>query len=131
HVVLVLAAIVIGGLGLASSGEELKPPQMDAVEIEGYGGGLGGLSPGPGKIDKGDPGSREGAADGNKGEKQATTKLDFKDIKFTPVKLDDFSPIDPGDFPLDEKGEIDRILKREQMFAKDILKSQPGDGAPG
>src|SRR5262249_15660532 len=71
HVVL-LAVVIFGALWgiLSATRGNTKPVQIDVVEIEGLGGGLGGNSVGPGLNNTGNPGRREGGAKPGPGEKR-------------------------------------------------------------
>src|SRR5438270_1902454 len=80
----VILLLLLGVLTTTSGG---KPVQMDVVEVEGLGGGLGGLAVGPGLNDTGNPGKAEGVVRG-KGEKRAAEKInDFNLEKIPPQYL--------------------------------------------
>jgi hypothetical protein len=133
HVV-VLLLLIVGGIWFFDSADSdsSKPPQIDVVEIEGEGGGLGGLAVGPGKLDAGPAGRTEGAPHAKAGQRPMDGgKVD--DFKFKDLPKKDLEmPID-DDLPLDDKGDVFARLDRERVRGEKILASQTtgGDATPG
>ena len=122
---LALALAVVWGAGIES--EKSKPPQMDVVEIEGGGGGLGGIGEGPGMLATGKAGRKEAVT--NSG--APSSKLDIKDedIKFKDLpKLDAVMPVFDNS-PESKDGDILAYLERERVLAEKILATQPFDPA--
>src|SRR5579862_2326343 len=79
HALVPLAIVLLVVWGPGRDSENSKPPQMDVVEIEGGGGGLGGNSVGPGKLDSGKPGRSEVAS--NTVAPQSAPNVKIDDIK--------------------------------------------------
>ncbi len=125
-----VAAVIFAGVWFVDTRPPTKPVQMDVVEIEGYGGGLGGISSGPGLNSEGKPGKSEGAlkAKGTKPAANQIVKFDLKDLPPSQIKLRDS---EGADITLADYGDAFVELQKEQMRGQKILDSQSGDGAPG
>jgi hypothetical protein len=134
---LTVHVIFLGGFLLAvlffldiESSEISKPPQMDAVEIEGAGGGLGGYAKGPGANSEGAPGKAEGVPRGQSG-KQGAKNLDIpKDFEFS-----ELPSMDLVVGAKDSTGEVlslDKQLANAEAAGRRYMESlaQQGSGAP-
>jgi hypothetical protein len=133
HLIPVGLLIALGAWIWPRTDENAKPPIVTVLEVEGGGGGLGGLGVGPGKLDSGDPGRHEGGA-GNKGQQFKAVKVgDFKfkeldKILLVPPDFEKSAEAESGDFPA--------YFQREQEFGQKALDSQlknanGGDGPKG
>jgi hypothetical protein len=106
HTLLVLL-FVVAGLWLFGGGDDEgnKPPRMDLVEIEGEGGGLGGLGVGPGKLNIGQPGRTEGAENAKGAGKSAAEKKFDENVKLKDLPKYDLT-FKPVDGPIVDEGDI-------------------------
>jgi hypothetical protein len=134
--VLILGLVVLVIVGPGRDGENSKPPQMDMVEIEGEGGGLGGTSAGPGSLNSGTPSRTEGPSNNTPQPLAASTKIPDYKLKDLP-KLDLTMPA--WDDSADAKdGDILAYLERERTLGEKILANEsnnstakPGGGGGG
>jgi hypothetical protein len=125
-----VTVVILAGALFVATRPTGKPVQMDVVEIEGYGGGLGGVSSGPGLNSEGKAGKSEGALKGKGGQTSAGKIADvqFKEIPLKDQKLRDS---EGTEIPLAEYGDVFAELKAEQDRGQKILTSQIGDGKTG
>jgi hypothetical protein len=123
----------LGDLGNTSS----RPPEMDIVEIEGEGGGLGGKSMGSGALDTGIPGRREGAENVKEMKRNQPGALIPKDselAKLPNLELDP-PPAQPDETPPVKDGnpwyELDVQRKLNEKMLDQENKKQVGQVGAG
>jgi hypothetical protein len=130
HAFAILALIALSVWWFAGDGnEENKPPRMDLVEIEGEGGGLGGLSVGPGKNSSGPPGKAEGAQYAKGGGKKTPDKVADTKIKDLP-QVDNLKVGESPGGPVVDQSDVFAKLDREAALGAKYLQSAD-DGSTG
>jgi hypothetical protein len=135
HLALLGAAVLIGLWFVSRADENSKPPIMDVVDLEpagGNGGGLGGNSVGPGKLDNGPAGKAEGIPNAKGGGKMKSLpddiakKINIKDLPEYVLK-------GPGDIPsgpIGDEGDVWLAMDQQRLKAQKQLEAE-GDGSPG
>jgi len=125
HLLVPLAVVLLMVWGPGKDGENSKPPPMDVVEIEGEGGGLGGIGVGPGSLDAGKPKRTEGASKITAQGSTLGSKIDEFKLKELP-KIDLSMPAWEDSVEAKD-GDILAYLERERSLAEKILASQSND----
>jgi hypothetical protein len=125
---LLLLLFVVAGLWLfaGDNDEGNKPPRMDLVEIEGEGGGLGGLGVGPGKLNVGQAGRTEGVENAKGAGKSAADTSFDKNVKLKePPKYD--LTLGPVDGPIVDEGDIFGNLEKLQKQLDKMWQASDGN----
>jgi hypothetical protein len=121
---LALLAIVLAVVWRAGvDSENSKPPQMDVVEIEGGGGGLGGIGEGPGKLEFGKANRKEGA-ELAKDERPLPPDVKVADFKLKDIPKNDLILPPVTDLPHAKDADPFAALDRQQAYAKELLSKQ-------
>jgi hypothetical protein len=122
HTLVPLGVVLLVIWGSGPDGENSKPPQMDMVEIEGDGGGLGGTSVGPGSANSGAPSRTEAASSNTPQQLAPSTKM--PDIKLKDLPTLDLTMPAWDDSAEAKDGDILAYLERERTLGEKILASQ-------
>jgi hypothetical protein len=122
HALVPLAVVFVVVWGTGVDGEKSKPVQMDVVEIEGLGGGLGGDSVGIGKLDTGKAGRTEGAS--NTVAPKGSPNLKIDDIKLRDLPKVDIALPTWEDSLEAKDGNILAYLERERKLGEQIIASE-------
>ncbi len=124
HIAVVFTVLyVLVRLNSENEGDGNKPSQMDIVQIESGGGGLGDIgSIGIGKNKTGVSGRTEGIPDGSRAPTGELAKI--QDFKFNDVKPD-ATLVDPDDPNITkDDGDPFEAIERQRIAAEKILNSQ-------
>jgi hypothetical protein len=126
HTLIPLGILLLVIMGPGRDGENNKPPQMDMVEIEGEGGGLGGTSVGPGSNSSGTPSHTEGPSSTTPEPVTASAQTPQFQLKDLP-KFDLTMPPAWDDSVEPKDGDILAFLERERAQVEKILASKSNE----